>query len=186
MLLGEKALDSLRKQEPYFDDHKGDIKQSLLMKFGFLSIQSGAKKRALCDRYGFFDKSFQEFLSAYFLAFSVIDGVKNSYSVLIDERFYVFKVMIRIAARQSEETAFSIVQSIVSIVNKASGSCRKLLFKLNVANTLINECKTCSGDLYTKLVRTLGVMLGLVDLGPAQSFFPQNSEFRDIFPGPSL
>ena len=57
MILGETALDSLRKQELYFDDHKGDIKECLLMKFGFLSIQSGGSKRAPCDRYGFFHKS---------------------------------------------------------------------------------------------------------------------------------
>ena len=33
MILGESAWDSLRKQKLYFDDHKGDIKKSLLMKF---------------------------------------------------------------------------------------------------------------------------------------------------------
>ena len=38
MILGETALYSLRKRELYFDDHKGDIKESLLTKFGFLSI----------------------------------------------------------------------------------------------------------------------------------------------------
>ncbi|XP_015767921.1 PREDICTED: nucleotide-binding oligomerization domain-containing protein 2-like [Acropora digitifera] len=186
MLLGETALDSLRKQELYFDDHKGDIKQSLLMKFGFLSIQSGGSMRAPCDRYGFFHKSFQEFFSGYFLAFSIIDGVKNSDSVLTDDRhtnelFYVFKFMIGIAAQQSEKTALSIVQSIVSIVNKASGSPRKSLSKLDVAITLINECKSCSGDLYAELVRTLGANLELVDLGPGQYLLLQNSEFRETF-----
>ena len=103
MILGETALDSLRKQELYFDDHKGDIKESLLMKFGFLSIQSGGSKRAPCDRYGFFHKSFQEFFSGYFLAFSAIDNVTNSHSVLTDERyvnelFHVFKFMSGIAS----------------------------------------------------------------------------------------
>ncbi|XP_067040083.1 protein NLRC3-like [Acropora muricata] len=186
MLLGEMALDSLRKQELYFDDHKGDIKQSLLMKFGFLSIQSGGSKRAPCDRYGFFHKSFQEFFSGYFLAFSVIDGVINSDSVLTDERhknelFYVFKFMIGIAAQKSEKTALSIVQSIVSIVNKAFGSPRKLLSELNVAVTLINECKSCSGDLYTELVRTLGANLELVDLGPGGSLLLRNNEFIETF-----
>ena len=51
MILGETALDCLRKQELYFDDHKGDIKEILLIKFGFLSIQSIGSKRAPCDRY---------------------------------------------------------------------------------------------------------------------------------------
>ena len=84
MILGRTALDSLRKQELYLDDHKGDIKESLFMKFGFLWIQSGVSKRAPCDRYGFFHKSFQEFFSGYFLAFSIIDDVANFQSVLTD------------------------------------------------------------------------------------------------------
>ena len=82
MMLGGSALDSLRKRELYFDDHKGDIKESLLMKFGFFSIQSGGSKRAPCDRYGFFHKSFQEFFAGYFLAFSFIDNVTDPHSVL--------------------------------------------------------------------------------------------------------
>ena len=117
MLLGETALDSLHKRDLYFDDYKGDIKQSSLMKFGFLSIQSGGSKRAPCDRYGFFHKSFQEFFSGYFLAFSIIDDSTYSHSVLTDERymgelFYVFKFMSGIVALKSEVTAVSIVKSI--------------------------------------------------------------------------
>ena len=89
MILGETALDCLRKQELYFDDHKGDVKESLLMKFGFLSIQSSGSKRAPCNRYGFFHKSFQEFFSGYFLAFSIIDDVTKSHSVLTDTQYMV-------------------------------------------------------------------------------------------------
>ncbi|XP_015764740.1 PREDICTED: nucleotide-binding oligomerization domain-containing protein 2-like [Acropora digitifera] len=161
MILGETALDSLCKQELYFDDHKGDIKESLLIKFGFLSVQSGGRKRAPCDRYGFFHKSFQEFFSGYFLAFSVSDDVTKSHSVLTDERnrnelFYVFKFMCGIVALRSEDTAVSIVQRIASIVNETCGTSVKFLSYLSLADKFINECKTCSGNLYTKLVRSLG------------------------------
>ena len=164
MILGETALDSLCKQELYFDDHKGDIKESLLIKFGFLSVQSGGRKRAPCDRYGFFHKSFQEFFSGYFLAFSVSDDVTKSHSVLTDERnrnelFYVFKFMCGIVALRSEDTAVSIVQRIASIVNETCGTSVKFLSYLSLADKFINECKTCSENVYTKLVRSLGESL---------------------------
>ena len=181
MILGETALDSLRKQELYFDDHKGDIKESLLMKFGFLSIQSGGSKRAPCDRYGFFHKSFQEFFSGYFLAFSVIDNVTNLRSVLtddrnIDELFQVFDFMSGIAQR-SEEAAASIVEIIASIVSETGVQSPKVGFYFRVAYILIEECKTCSGDLYTKVVRTFGERLQLVHLKMSRSSVRWNSEF---------
>ncbi|XP_074620584.1 uncharacterized protein LOC141879271 [Acropora palmata] len=169
MILGETALDSLCKQKLYFDDYSGDIKESLLIKFGFLSIQSGGRKRAPCDRYGFFHKSFQEFFSGYFLAVSAIDDITNSYSVLTDERymgelFPVLRFMIGVVALRSEETAVSVVQSMASVVNERCHTCDNFVFCFTVVNALLNECKTCSGDLYTKLVRTLGVSLRLVDV----------------------
>ena len=173
MILGETALDSLHKQELYYDDHKGDIKESFLMKFGFLSIQSGGSKRAPCDRYGFFHKSFQEFFSGYFLAFSIIDDVTNSHSVLTDTRympwgnlFHVFNFMSGIIAQQSEQTALSVVQSIASIFNERGLTSDKHGSYLEVAHYFIKECKTCSGDLdlHTKLACTFGESLKLVDV----------------------
>ena len=186
MILGETALDSLRKQELYFDDHKGDIKESLLMKFGFLSIQSGGSKRAPCDRYGFFHKSFQEFFSGYFLAFSVIDNVTNLRSVLtddrnIDELFHVLKFMSGIIAQRSEEAAVSIVESIASIVSETGLKSPKVNFYFRVANILISECKTCLGDLYTKVVRTLVERLQLVHVKVSPPSFSWNSEFTETF-----
>ena len=186
MILGERALDSLRKQELYFDDHKGEIKESLLMKFGFLSIQSGGSKRALCDRYGFFHKSFQEFFSGYFLAFSAIDNVTNSHSVLTDERYvkelyHVLRFMSGILAQRSEEAAVSIVESIASIVSETGVTFPKLEFYLLVANIVITEYKTCSEDLYTKVVRTFGERLQLVNVVVRCSSFPWNSEFIEKF-----
>ena len=186
MILGESALHSLRKQELYFDDHKGDIKESLLMKLGFLSIQSGGSKRAPCDRYRFFHKSFQEFFSGYFLAFSVIDNVANLRSVLtddrnIDELFHVLKFMSGIIAQRSEETAVSIVESIASLVSETGLASPKVNCYVIVANILIRECKTCSGALHTKVVRILGERLQLVDVVLSPSSFPWSSEFTETF-----
>ena len=177
MILGETALDSLRKRELYFDDHKGDIRESLLMKFGFFSIQPDGCKRAPCDRYGFFHKSVQEFFSGYFLAFSVIDNITSFRSVLTDERymgelFHVFKFMSGIVALRSAETAVSLVQSIASIVNETGGTSDKFFSNLRFAHELINECKTCSGDkISAKLDRTFGESLELVDL-ESRFFYP--------------
>ena len=169
MILGRTALDCLRKQELYFDDHKGEIKGSLLMKFGFLSIQSRSIKRAPCDRYGFFHKSFQEFFAGYFLAFSIIDDVTKIHSVLTDpqymgELFHVFNFMIGIIAKQSEETAVSVVKSIASILNETGLTSDEHVSYLKVAYRVINECKTCSGDPDTKLAFTFGKSLTLVDV----------------------
>ncbi|XP_067040892.1 NLR family CARD domain-containing protein 4-like [Acropora muricata] len=185
MILGETALDSLRKQELYFDDHKGDIKKSLLMKFGLLSVQSGGRKRAPCDRYGFFHKSFQEFFSGYFLAFSVFD-VTNSHSVLTDERnrgafFYVFTFMCGIVAQRSEDTAVSIVQRIASVVNETCGTSDKFFSYLSLVHNFIIECKTSSENLYKKLVRTLGESLKLVDVVVIRPFSLRNNELIRTF-----
>ena len=160
MILGETALDSLPRQELYFDDHKGVIKGSLLMKFGFLSIQSGSSKGAPCDHYGFFHKSFQEFFAGYFLAFSIIDDVTTFHSILTDSRymgelFQVFKFMSGIIAQRSEETAVSIVQSIASIENETGGTSDMYGHHLWWAHQFLNQCKTYSGDLYRRLIRIL-------------------------------
>ena len=148
MILGRTALDSLRKQELYFDDHKGDIEERLLKKLGFLSIQSGGSKRAPCDRYGFFHKSFQEFFSGYFLAFSIIDDVGNSQSVLTDPRymgelFQVFKLMSTIIAKEFVETVVSVVKSIASILNETGLKSDKRVSYLKVAHCFI--CQSTNG-----------------------------------------
>ena len=186
MILGKTALRSLCNRELYIDEHKGDIKESLWLKFGFVSIQSGGSKGTPCNRFGFFHKNFQEFLSGYFLAFSVIDDVTNSHSVLTDERymgelFHVFKFMSRIIALRSEETAMSILEGIASIVNETGGTSDKFLSKLRFAHELINECKACSGSLSRNLVRSFGESLKLVDVVARPSNFPRDSKSIETF-----
>ena len=186
MILGKTALDSLRKGELSFEDHKGDIKESSLIKFGFLSIQSGGSKRAPCARYGFSHKIFQEFFSGFFLAFSIIDGVTNYLSVLTDtwymgELRQVLKFMIGIVAQRCEETAVSIVHIITSIVNERGRTSGKYDSYLWLANFVMNECKTCSADLYLKLARNFGESLELVDVVVRHAFSCRENECISTF-----
>ncbi|XP_044175918.1 uncharacterized protein LOC122958863 [Acropora millepora] len=111
MILGRTALDSLRKQELYFDDHKGDIKDMLTD-----------------PRY-------------------------------MGELFQVFKFMSTIIAKESVETAVSVVERIASILTRD-----ELVPYLKVAHCFINECKSCSEDLDTNLAHTFGKSLKLVEV----------------------
>ena len=70
--LGRMAFQALLKGDLDFDENKScDANFSLLIKFGFLTIQSGGGRRKPCLRCGFFHKSFQEFFSGLFLAFEI-------------------------------------------------------------------------------------------------------------------
>ena len=168
MILGRMALDSLRKGERYFEDHQGDFKQSLLPKFGFVSIQAGGSKRASCLRYAFFHKSFQEFFSAFFLAFSMIDGTMDYKSV--SNREYemalreVFRFMAGIVAMYSKKIAESIVESFASVVNLSYPGHRACRASVGLALLFIDECKLFSETMFTKLAHSFGKSLDRVEL----------------------
>ena len=170
MTLGRIALESLCKGELHFEDVEGNFKESLFIKFGFLSIQAGCSKRTPCFRYSFFHKSFQEFFSALYLAFSINDGAIEKKSMLTDERFFgqlnqVVILMSGIIASQSEETAASIVNNVASLASMAdprSPADPKLY--LGLALDVIEECKTCSENLHTKLVYAFGKSLDLTEI----------------------
>ncbi|XP_044178511.1 protein NLRC3-like isoform X2 [Acropora millepora] len=176
MILGRMALDSLRKGELYFEDHQRDFEQSLLPKLGFVSIQAGGGKRAPCPRYAFFHKSFQEFFSAFFLAFSIIDGTMDCKSLANKEYVMglreVFTFVVRIIAMHSEATAVSIVKSIVSVVNvsdrKSLGNC----MYLRLALSFISKTELFSKNLYAELAQLFGKSLELVDLSGRDFFHP--------------
>ena len=182
MILGRMALDSLRKGELYFEDHQGDFKQSLLPKLGFVSIQPGGSKRAPCPRYAFFHKSFQEFFSAFFLAFSIIDGRMDCKSVANEEYEEelreVFTFMGGIIAMHSEATAVSIVKSIVSVANVSDcKSCDNMMY-VSLALRFISETELFSKNLYAELAQLFGKSLKLVDLDEGYLFHPL---FRALF-----
>ena len=166
MILGKMALDSLRKGKLYFEDHRGDFQQSLFPKLGFVSIQAGGGKRAPCPRYAFFHKSFQEFFSAFFLAFSIIDGTMDCKSLANREYEMelreVFRFMAGIVAMHSEATAVSIVKSIVSVVN-VSKSLDNLAY-IRLALSFISETELFSKNLYAELAQLFGKSLKIVGL----------------------
>ena len=168
MILGRMALDSLRKGELYFEDHQGNFKQSLFPKFGFVSIQTGGSKTAPCLRYAFFQKSFREFFSAFFLAFSVIDGRTDCKSVANEEYgkelSQVLPFVGGIVAMHSEATAESIVEGFVSVVNCLDRMSPIYMTRLRSALHFIKECKPFSDTLYTKLVHLFGKGLDVVEL----------------------
>ncbi|XP_044166792.1 protein NLRC3-like isoform X3 [Acropora millepora] len=168
MILGRMALDSLRKGELYFEDHQGDFKQCLLPKFGFVSIQAGGSKRAPCPRYAFFHKSFQEFFSAFFLAFSIIDGTMDYKSVVNKEYDMglreVFRFMAGILAMHSKEIAESIVESFASVVNLSDSRKTGYLTPMILALLFIGECKLFSETMFTQLAHSFGKSLDRVEL----------------------
>ncbi|XP_068699896.1 protein NLRC3-like isoform X2 [Montipora foliosa] len=170
MTLGKMAQESLLKGELHFEDVEGNFMESLFIKFGFLSIQAGGSKRTPGFRYSFFHKSFQEFFSGLHLAFSILDGAIEQKSVLTDERYFhelnqVFMFMSGIIASQSEETAVSIVNGVASLANvrgRRSPADERLYLKM--ALDVIEECKTCSENLYTKLTYSFGKSLDLTKI----------------------
>ena len=122
MILGEAALDALRNQRSSFWDYEGDIKERLLIKFGFLSSATDVRRQAPHDFYVFLHKAFQEFFAGYFLAVSSIDDFTNYRAVPTDERCmgeecHVFEFMRGLLALLSEETALSSEQGIASILS---------------------------------------------------------------------
>ena len=184
MILGRMALDPLRKGELYFEDHQGDFKQSLLPEFGFVSIQAGGSKRAPCPRYAFFHKSFQEFFSAFFLAFSMIDGRMDCKSITNveygEQLSEVFTFMGGIVAMHSKEIAESIVESFVSVVNLSGPICRGCPTPLRLALLFLDECKLFSETMYAELALSFGKSLDIVDLTYSDWPFLFNSSLSTL------
>ena len=165
--LGRMAYQALRKGELYFEvNESGDAIFSLLIKFGFLTIQPGGSKRKPCLRCGFFHKSFQEFFSGLCLAFEISD---EDIDYLVTGKRYlrdlkeVFLFMTGIAASQSKEKAVSFVSKAALLVNVFGDESNANSY-LQFALSCISELTIHQKDLRSKLVDLLGTNLNIKTL----------------------
>ena len=167
--LGRMAFQALRKGELDFEENEsGDAIFSLLIKFGFLTIQAGGSKRKPCFRCGFFHKSFQEFFSGLYLAFEISDEDINY--LVTDGRYLrvlkeVFLFLTGITASQCEETAVRFVSRVASLVNLfCHESESKGISYLRFALYFILHCANYQENLKSRLVDTLGRGLNIKHL----------------------
>ncbi|XP_068731107.1 NLR family CARD domain-containing protein 3-like [Montipora capricornis] len=160
--LGCMALQSLRKGGLYFDENQLKGSSSNLIKFGFLSIQTGGSKRKRSLRFGFLHKSFQEFFAGFYLAYEILDGDRDCKSVVTDKRNMnelkqVFLFMSGILSATSEEMTVSLVKSmaeLASLSNIRTENCEYAILEL--AFDCILECKCHRENVQSKLLQTLG------------------------------
>ena len=168
LYLGGMALQSLRKGEFYFEEHKSDPRLIALSKFGFLSLQAAKNKREVRVRYAFLHKSFQEFFSGFYLACKLVEGDIDCESVVTDRRYYyelkqVFLFFIEILASKSEETSESLVKSMAFNINSIQlDSISSLKSATDVSNRVLFAL-SCLSE-YPSLLRTLGKHLNFTYL----------------------
>ena len=168
LYLGGMALQSLRKGEFYFEEHKSDPRLIALSKFGFLSLQAANNKREVRVRYAFLHKSFQEFFSGFYLACKLVEGDIDCESVVTDRRYYyelkqVFLFFIEILVSKSEETSESLVKSMAFNINSIQlDSISSLKSATDVSNRVLFAL-SCLSE-YPSLLRTLGKHLNFTYL----------------------
>ena len=168
VLLGRKAMQSLLKKEHCFEVSDDDDKFTILIKFGFLSIEAGFSVSALCNRYGFLHKNFQEFFAGFYLATQILDGKIDCDSVVNDKRYLdelsqVLLFMSGIVSRECDQTMESFVDGITSHVNSLdTPHVSEINSYLNLACQCISQCS--SKDQSCKLLGSLGEKLRLETL----------------------
>ena len=168
--LGCMALQSLRKGELFFDENEFKGSSSNLIKFGFLSIQTGGSKRKPSLRFCFLHKTFQEFFSAFYLAYQILDGDRDCKSVVTDVKDrkklkQVLLFMSGILSTRSEEMTVSLVKGIAELASSSNmGMQNSKKEILEFAFDCILECKCHGGNLPSKLLQTLGQTFFVKDL----------------------
>ncbi|XP_068724128.1 protein NLRC3-like [Montipora capricornis] len=155
--LGCMAWQSLRKGELFFDENEFKGTSSNLIKFGFLSIQTGGSKRKPSLRFCFLHKTFQEFFAGFYLAYQILDGDADCKSVVTDVRNMnelkqLLLFMSGILSARSEEMTVSLVKHIAELANSSIYNRRILELALDC----ILECKCHEENLQSKLLQTLG------------------------------
>ncbi|XP_068739503.1 NLR family CARD domain-containing protein 4-like [Montipora capricornis] len=165
--LGCMALQSLREGELYFDENQLKGSSINLIKFGFLSIQTGGSKRKCSLRFGFLHKSFQEFFAGVYLAYEILDGNRDCKSVVTDvtntnELNQVFLFVSGILSAISEEMTVSLVKSMAEVASSSDD--------LDLALKCILECEWLGENLQSKLLQTLGHYFLVKDLAVSIGF----------------
>ena len=163
--LGCMALQSLREGELFFDENEFKGSSSNLIKFGFLSIQTGGSKRKPSLRFSFLHKTFQEFFAGFYLAYQILDGDTDCKSVVTDvrnmnERKQLFLFMSGILSARSKEMTVSLVKSIAELANSSNYE----IEILELALDCILECKCHGENLQSKLLQTFGQNFLVKDL----------------------
>ncbi|XP_068700679.1 protein NLRC3-like isoform X2 [Montipora foliosa] len=178
--LGCMALQSLGKGELFFDENEFKVSSSNLIKFGFLSIQSGGSKRKPSLRFGFLHKTFQEFFAAFYLAYQILDGDTDCKSVVTDvwnrnELKQVFLFMSGILSATSEEMTVSLVKSIAELASSSNMAMENYKEEiLEFAFDCILECKCHGENLQSKLLQTFGQNFLIKDLAVGFGVFHVN------------
>ncbi|XP_068695879.1 protein NLRC3-like isoform X2 [Montipora foliosa] len=168
--LGCMALQSLRKGELFFDENEFKGSSSNLIKFGFLSIQTGCSKRKPSSRFCFLHKTFQEFFAGFYLAYQILDGDTDCKSVVTDVRNInelkqLFLFMSGILSARSEEMTVSLVKSIAELASSSNMGLENYREEiLELALDSILECKCHGENLQSKLLQTFGQNFLVKDL----------------------
>ncbi|XP_068721142.1 protein NLRC3-like isoform X2 [Montipora capricornis] len=177
--LGCMAFQCLRKRELYFDENEFKGSSSNLIKFGFLSIQTGGSKRKPSLRFAFLHKSFQELFAGFYLAYQILDRETDCKSVVNDERNrneqkQVFLFMSGILSETSEEMTVSLVKSMAELASSPNKGMNKT--EENILAFTFECILECKSHLQSKLLETLGQnflvkRLSLISRWPLSNLF---------------
>ena len=159
-LLGEIALNGLRKGNLDFDEHELRNHNVELSEFGFLSVQLGGSKMRPCHRYAFLHKSFQEIFAAYYLCCELLKQEVAPESLVSDAMYFnelkqVLLFSCGLLAVQYEETAVDLMKNITTQVNSFGAE------TVPIALECIAECKREQSNFHVKLARVFGSGLKL-------------------------
>ena len=112
--LGKLALEALLKDQLTLTPGELESQSTEFVYFGFLSRQASASKIKPKLTYAFIHKIFQEFFAAFHIALELVTADRDQTALLtqlcpVDKYWQVWKFLIAIAARKSDDTAIIVV-----------------------------------------------------------------------------
>lgn len=176
-LMGKLAFNSLCNGHLHFETSEEMLKSKI---FGFFSFKLCSSKLTPSESHifcEFIDKRFQQFLGGFFLASQILKEELDCASVVADDRYsdelkQVFLFMAGIIASQSNETAESLVLSIILEINSALRTANKdVVLLMRLACECISEC-SYNHDYEEHLSSIVGTHL---DLSTLHNLALQNS-----------